>query len=303
MIYDFITKVTTIWILLSIAPIINQLFDPLIPVSGLFANRNAFAMICILFIVSNLFLLKNGSVPGRNKYFNKLNIFCLVLFILLTGSVKGFFSLLIVVFVYNREKINLKKIITLLIFSVVLLSILMTDSVISERIGYVVSSYGDNSTLRISQSAYIRQFYVSEGIRLILESPLFGLGILQSKFYLIPEYFYVLYERGDLTELVGQYSHNNYIEVGLNGGFFSLLISYLPILYILSSCCFNTQLRKRLGRKYVDLIYCLALLKIFNDFGMVTFYQFPYILQLTAIFFIYSKGRGKGEHEKKFTSY
>src|SRR5699024_6694572 len=79
--------------------------------------------------------------------------------------------------------------------------------------------------LRQGESAYLRSFFINESFNVIKENFFNGVGLRNSKYYLIPPNYIA---RG---ELVGTYSHNNFLEVFISGGVLAFLLYYVPYFY------------------------------------------------------------------------
>lgn len=283
-----IVLTSVFWILFSIPKIIIQLLNPEVEVSGLYSNRNTFALMCSYLFLANLYLLERKQLRNTsNKIILCMICLCLVSFIVLTGSIKGMFSVFIIAIAFNISKLTIKKIFSFVLVLSLIILVIFTDNIISERLWFILDSYSGSEGLRVSQSAYIRQFYVIEGLNLIKDNPFFGLGIYQSKYHLIPEYFYILFDRGDIDELVGQYSHNNYIEMGLNGGIVGFAIYYIPFVFISCKLIANKFKKINIEDYNIKLIYSIVGIKLFNDYGMVSYYEFHSLLQLVVLYSVY----------------
>lgn len=247
--------------------------------SGVYVNRNQFAITTFFLSVFVFYLiLINGF---RIKYW--VVFFLLVFFILITKSMKGVISLLFLFCVFSLNNLSVKKIFLFVFFLLGVVLLLSTTNPISERFFMFIDGVNDVDSLSISSSGYLRMWLLTEGINLSLQHPLFGVGINQSIYYLIPEWYELWFKQGKLDELMGMYSHNNFIEMALNGGFISLILYYMPFLYV------YLNLKKyRFTPIESRFFFTLLLVRLIYDWGAVSYYDFVNIFWMCFLIF-YSK--------------
>lgn len=191
--------------------------------SGVMFNRNDFAVQTVIIMTFYLFFSKDAV--GRKYVLIGLSS----LLILSSLSVKGFCLALIVLFYpwYLKSSFGRKlAIIFMMIASAA--TIYLAVEPIQQRIDrFALSIAGKDDELRSSESAYVRKWFVIEGIRHVASNPLTGVGVDNARYFLIPDY---IYDKG--LEEEGMYSHNNYIEMGMNAGLPGLMLYYLPLVYM-----------------------------------------------------------------------
>src|SRR5699024_1705238 len=109
-------------------------------------------------------------------------------------------------------------------------------------------------------SAYLRSYFINESMELIKENPFQGIGIKNSRYYLIPPHLQAVG-----TE-IGTYSHNNYLEMLLNGGTIAFSLYYIPLIVAIF------KMRKKRNKFSISgYLYLLGIYKLFVDFGSVNY--------------------------------
>lgn len=258
--------------------------------SGIMENRNIFA-ISTTIIVSYIMFFKQS-------YENKKTINFLILisfiFILTTLSVKGFAGWLLFFVLTNILNSNIsnnrkyKNIIYVFIILSLLMTILIaTDNPVIHRIERFIMVYTAPEELRMSESAFLRSYYFNESIELIKANPLTCIGIRNSRYYLIAPHLQAI---GADT---GTYSHNNFLEILLNGGIFAFILYYVPFSYAIS------RLRKK--RKIssaANYLFILGIYKLFVDFGSVNYDTL--IMNVVFVAILCGQYISKTEHKFKF---
>lgn len=231
--------------------------------SSIMENRNIFAMTTTIVISYVIFF--------KNSYTNKIKVNILIvtsfILILASFSVKGFAGWIMIYVLSNFYNSDLSistkrrnKLVVVLMLFTVLVGLVVTDNRIIYRIDRFIMVFTSPEELRVGESAYLRSFFINESIDVIKQNPLDGIGVRNSKYYLVPPN----YKAKGLD--VGTYSHNNYIEIMLSGGIYTFLLYYIPILiamYILR--------KKRRYSNLANYLFLLGLYKFFIDFGSVNY--------------------------------
>ena len=97
---------------------------------------------------------------------------------------------------------------------------------VQNRISSVITILHNPNNLILDESVFQRYWLINEGINVISSKPLFGVGIDNSRFVLIPPHV------AGFAPETGMYSHNNFIELALNAGIPGLILFYLPLIII-----------------------------------------------------------------------
>jgi hypothetical protein len=236
--------------------------------SGLFGNRNNFSVQTVILVC-----LLSGFVDTHRmlKFVLILTNFVMIVFSL---SMTGFLFFFFVIFYPLFIKVsNIKKIIIAIsgIIAITTMIILLPD--VQKRLIQFLLVFTDRSSLSGSGSAFLRSWLIIEGFNTILKHPLQGVGVDNSRFVLIPPVFQM---RNTGT---GLYSHNNWIEMGLNAGFPGLFIFYFPVVYIL--------IKVKKDNRYWITIKTLALLFLLSGISVVQYNVFYCILNYVLIIFLY----------------
>ncbi|SEM65996.1 O-Antigen ligase [Mesobacillus persicus] len=277
----FLLNVNVIWISISIITLVlfflgivtydNGYF------SGIFYNRNQFAVLTASLSGVLLYFLKEYDFKQRVVAI-ALVFFSLVL-ILISSSLKGLIIILLLIALYGFIRADRKQKISLVILAIItLVTIMVIDNPISERLNRFILVFSDPNQLKATESAYNRVWLIKESWGIVKENPFMGVGVNNSILMLFPPYLYFF----DNTPDIGTYSHNNYLEMLLNGGFITLIIYYLPIVYVL------VQSIKKLGiNSRLNIVVALLFLKLIIDFAQVSYFDFGVIFFTVFGFLIY----------------
>lgn len=251
--------------------------------SSFYSNRNVFSYACLCIIFAMMFYQEFSESRfklDKKIYFVILAV--LIFFIVITKSMKALFSLAIIYFIIN-SKLSIRNLFKFIFLALTLFVLIFGfENPISERVFTFIYAFTNPSTLGVSESSYIRLNLILDGLLVIKDNPIFGVGFNQSQFYLFPDYNILLFERGEKEAIVGQYSHNNYIEVALNGGIPALIIYYLPLI---SSVYYLIKRRGLITSRQFRMILAAIFVKVFYDYGMVSYKEFFNILFITFIYY------------------
>ncbi|WP_272666344.1 O-antigen ligase family protein [Providencia sp. PROV174] len=286
LIYKYVKIASVSFVLVSFLSLINYISNnDRSDFSGLFSNRNTFAITAIFLIIALITSYKSAVgeylLPRKDKITLYFLLFSLSILILLTKSMKGFLSLFIIYAILNI-RLTPKMILVSIFFIFTFIFIaFIHQNPLSERIYTFIYSVTTPSELNISESSYIRMNLILDGLNIINEHPIIGVGINQSRYYLFPEYYILLFERGVKPILSGEYSHNNYIEIALNGGIPALILYYFPIIY---SLYYLIKKKNKASSFTIRVCILLIFLKFFYDYGMVSYKEFFNILSISFVF-------------------
>ncbi|MDT2848676.1 O-antigen ligase family protein [Vagococcus carniphilus] len=251
--------------------------------SGIFINRNDFAVSSVV-LLCLLYITLDGFYNEKSKLIVKVTICSLLLLILLSLSMKGLIG---IIFIFVSYRLIIKRngldkkilflygglagIIVIFVIGNMLNSplILRVEMYINSFLGNI-DSY-ENSNERIS--------LINQGIELAKQNMLYGIGMDNSRYFLS-----VMYASG---REFGKYSHNNYLEVLLNGGIITFLCYYLPIFKIYIVSIFKIK-----QKNAFKFLFILLSMKLFFDSASVTYTNasvvFIYIFSI-AIYVNYKK--------------
>lgn len=263
---------STLWVLINSALLLFWYFGILeyekADFSGLFQNRNEFAVQTVILMAMCLFFVKGHSFV---KAFFVILSFLLVAS---TLSMKGFVLFFFVVFfsILLRSRLR-KKVFYASLFALLFACSYLAMPNIQDRMSRFSTALTNPDELRQNESAFLRVWLTVEGSKLVVQNPITGVGVHNARFFLIPP---LAQERGDE---VGVYSHNNYVEMALNAGVLGLLLFYLPLVYIYFKV--NVNHPHWLAIKTFSVLYLLA------GIAMVQYNNFISIFLYSLIVFMY----------------
>lgn len=231
--------------------------------SGIIENRNNYAVFTTI-LISYLFFFKDQYA---NKFKVNLLIFLSLFLILNTFSVKGFVGVALIYLlstIYNsnisKNKRSIRTIAVVLISIIILVVLVSTDNPIIYRIERIIMVFTSPGDLRTGESAYLRSYFIRESMPVIKSNLISGIGLMNSKFYLIPPHL------KKIGASIGTYSHNNFIEILLSGGVIAFIAYYVPFIVSIIKLW-----RKRQRSNLANYLIVLGLYKLFIDIGSVTY--------------------------------
>ncbi len=272
-IWTFINTIAMFYFFSTATNQIDQSF------SGVFANRNQFAVVTTLLFTFTLF---------HKEYFKArlpINILLIVNIILVFSSLsrKGFLGIIIVLFLYNWQRLkHTKKILSIAAISILILITFMTDNPLKERFKIVKEKTPAVTTQKVELSAFERLWLLINGTKLFLKHPFTGVGVNNSILYLETPMQKMERAQGNKMDKLGKYTHINYLEMLVNAGIPAFLLFYIPILFVL----FKSLSRSKDSREY-KIISTLLLYKLFLDMAMVSYYDFAHTVLLAYVYFLY----------------
>lgn len=217
-------------------------------------NANIIALLSgvsyIIFLYEYIKIKKNSIL---------LLMIWLILIILLSGSRKGFFSIVIgttlMLYMLNPNKI-FKNIFILSIGILVLYLIVMKIPLFYSIIGNRVESYIQivlGSDIKES-STNTRALYIIRGWSYFLDKPWTGYGLDCFRY---------------LSGSFGTYSHNNYIELLVSGGIPSLFLFYFFRIVVIIKLFVDSHKDKSI----VTLLFVIATIITVLEYGFVDYYE------------------------------
>ena len=251
------------------------------------ANVN---MLALIFFISLSFL--TYFMISRKNWFLMIPGLIMFIFIILTGSRKGFLSIVLFILLMSLflSKNWMKGIVKTLIVVVVLLTIfkmvIMKNevfySVLGKRIVTMDNYFSGNQ--QIDRSTAERAFMYQFGIEQIQKRPIWGYGL--------DNYRVLLLNSGLGRET---YSHNNYIELLVNGGVIGLFLFYAMYVYLF------WILKKYLKQKHLmaTILVINNLIIIILGMAMVHYTDKIFYLLLTMWYGINSVIKKESDLEKK----
>lgn len=246
--------------------------------SAMYVNRNLYAVVCSLLLCISLFFFPRSF---------KKAIICssLVILVVLTSSIKGFVGIFIVLTLYYYKMLTLtKRYIFLLLMTSFTAVALWMNSFLWQRISRLFNDLVSFDLSGLSSGSE-RLWLLVNGFDLARDNWFSGIGLYNSKHYLFPPWRVLLAERRHESLEVGLYTHNNYLEVFLSLGVFSLILYYAPLIYGF----FRSIKRKYQPNMFFKFSACVLFYRFFLDFSLVSYNSFPIIfftlLAICLIFF------------------
>jgi O-antigen ligase len=233
---------------------------------GLTGNSNMLSMQMLASILSAIILIhKNRS--QWNMFFCLLSIPLSIQIILMTGSKKGLFGVILYLFLlfYLWAKSNLNLSYIFLIFCLFILGfgasfVSFLDNFIDFNIIYLALERRITAFIFVEDvSTVSRVNFIVEGLTYISTRPLFGHGI------------------DTFSSIFSTYSHNNFIEVAFGVGIIGLIIYYNLYLQIFLSL---SSLSNKVNRNF---IFFILLIMLALDLAYVSYYFKLNLLMLTVI--------------------
>lgn len=231
--------------------------------TGIFANRNVYAIQTVI-ISSLVFSLT------KKTFYVWLIIALSFIMVVASLSIKGVIAFLFILFFPCFYKANFrKKIIIVLGGLIIFAAAVMILPDLERRLVRFSMAFTNRDQLRMSESAFMRPWLIAEGSRLSLQNPVFGVGVDNSKFFLISP-----------VKDKGTYSHNNYIEMLLNAGIIGIFLHYFPLIYVYLKIR-RTHKFHITVKMYILLYAFLGLVLVeYNIFSTILLYSLPVFLYL-----------------------
>ncbi len=230
-------------------------------------NPNDVAIIAgTVFAIALCFLLGDRGVrPRETQLLWGLFLLPMLAVVFFTSSLKGYLLIAGVLCLYTLFRFPKKRGLKLLLFflaTCAVLYVLTMEGFLSRWPGIyyritirlqLIVEYLKGGGRHRSLSILERSQYFSIGARALARRPLLGWGLNCFRF---------------LDGAGGTYSHNNYIELLVSGGWPMLLLYYAP--YVLAIVY---ALRGRSRSRYRSLLLALTLVQLPLDFAMVSYFD------------------------------
>ncbi len=219
-------------------------------------NQNGVGMSCAFAII--FAVCKFVKAKGYLKILYAVAAVVCMPAVMFTGSRKSILILMVafVVFVlfYSENKNFIKNVLLgIVLIGIVIWAIYYIPAfeVIKTRFEATFNFLGGNTTT-VDVGDANRMRYLEQGIKVFLENPFFGAGFCSSHYYF------------------GVYSHNNFIELLMNGGLALFLTFYS--MYALSFIL-NMKYRRNIPRFYFAIAITILAMILTADIGVVTYYE------------------------------
>src|SRR5690625_3963952 len=187
----------------------------------------------------------------------------LIIIILLTGSRKGLFLLILgtplLIFLLNPKK-RIRNVLFGGLCIIVLYVLIMNITILYNIIGYRMEALVNIVLGEQVEEASVntRKIFVERGWDYFLLKPWTGYGLDNFR---------------NLPGSYGTYSHNNYIELLISGGVFSFIFYYAIRIFVLVKLFIN-----RSNNKINQLLFVILLLLLLIEYGLVDYYIRIYII-------------------------
>ena len=233
--------------------------------SSVFYNPNHFAyyLTISLILVINLFLNKNSKIKNIINYIMFIVIFCVFILNNTFGSFLGFLLAFIILFILFiiKKKYLLKM--TILLFTIMILSLSVSNNRGVIVINNFNSLFGDIETLSTeteeSKLAKVGNRYIlwKYGLEMIKERPIIGYGL---------DNLWDKYRSYGINE---DRPHNEFIQMGASSGIITLSIYILFLALIII---------KGLKQDNINILLSITVIGYLGSsfFGNTMFYTTPY---------------------------
>ncbi len=273
---NFMSLLISIGIVLVISIVIGDLtldrFGKVgVRVEGGVGNSNMFGICMIIGILIVLFYWRPNQLLLK-KWFIYSVIVLFGLAIIASGSRKSFLIMIFMLLmwvIYGYGKGVLKSVFVLPGIAIMLAGVYyianftMYETFTGDRMFEITENYEKG------YGVYNRVVYMQDGIKMINENPIMGVGLNQFRFH---------------TRVYGSYSHSNYIEVGANTGLVGFAIYYT--IFVILWIRLN-WIRARTSNEYVLYqirLFKITLITIFTIYlGSPLYYNKPHWLLLSGI--------------------
>jgi len=258
--------------------------------SGVYFNRNILAVTGLPFLVFIVFLRTELIFLNNNIRFS-IVLLSLIIIILSTQSTKGLIGIILIAVLYVVSLKNLKRTLSVSIALLGLFLILFfaldleVTSIARNKILGFIGIHEKNESESIYAGGETRNFLIREGLKVAMQNPITGIGVNNSKYHLFTESYYSRLARGQKPES-GLVSHNNYVEMLLNGGVPAFILYYFPIVYIIL-LLFRNQRSESMEFYFRKFFLSTILLKLVLDIGMISYMNFTYIFMIACSYIFY----------------
>ena len=182
--------------------------------TGVMSNPNAYAYALLLSVISIMYFWRNTiSWKMRPLLISLIAIFAFG--ILMSGSRKAFIGLTVLILMwlwicYRKDILRRRSILLLFIFSIFALSIFVYYMLNSTYMGQRFREDFVENSITERPDDYKRVVYYEEGVQMIKEEPLFGVGLGNFA----------------VRSVYGKYSHSDFIEVASSTGIIGFILYF-----------------------------------------------------------------------------
>jgi O-antigen ligase len=241
--------------------------------TGSLGNSNKIAKTMLLSIFASLVLLSLNSTKGWFRVYNYINIILSFYIIILTISKKAIIlAPLMILLSFSIKNLKLKNIVIFILLIFVTIKILITYSDIHqlnnlshliekrfEGMIDMINGYGGDA------SSKERAFLLEEGFNIFSNSPIFGIGLNNARYFLI------------------KYTHNNYLELLIGVGIIGTILFYSIYIITIKKVY---KMPPSMKRRYFFIMILVILLL---DMATVTYYTKPVLFTLLYIYYVAQK--------------
>ena len=250
--------------------------------TGSLGNSNKLAKTMLLGIFASLVLLSLAKTKGWFRIFNNINIILSFYIIVLTVSKKAIIlAPLMILLSFSFKNIKIKNILIFIVLTSVMIKLLFTygdmeqlntlSKLIQNRFSgmfdMIEGKTGDASSME-------RAYLIKEGFKIFENSPIFGIGLNNSRYFLV------------------KYTHNNYLELLIGTGIIGTLLFYN--IYIVTFKKVINMPSIQIKRYFLMMLSILLLL----DTATVTYYTKPVLFIIIYIYFVAEKEIEKISNKK-----
>lgn len=232
-------------------------------------NQNVVGISCAFTVALAVYMMVTEKRKKRLLYI--ASVVLSVPTVMFTGSRKSLLiiigGVLVFVFSYSKDKKLLTKLFLTVVIVVgiyLLIFYVPAFEMIKNRILSTFDVFNGVKNAETMKSDTNRMMYMKKGFGEFLKSPLWGGGFCYSYYFF------------------GKYSHNNYIELLMNGGLFTFIAYYSMYFAAFKKALYWIKGNK--NRKHFAFIFMILAALLVMDFGVVSYYK-RYTLILLAMCF------------------
>ncbi len=261
--------------------------------SGIYNNRNVLA-IASVFLLALWVFMKDLS---NNLLLSLLIQTLLIVLIIATMSTKGLIGIVFIFLLYFVFNFNKKKHVVFFPILILVVTVVYQGGALDETLerfkGHLAVAV--DSGVERSGSSLEREWLITKGLMLVENSPIIGVGLNNTQYYLNSPYRVNHGECG--FNCGGTYTHNNYVEIFASSGPVSFVLFYIPYFLIWLYSFVNVIklfYSKLMGVKYsteanIMVSFSIVSLILIFDLGYVSyeslFKNFMFIL-ISAFYFL-----------------